>query len=118
MFKFLNSDFFSVYINPTLVFFLAGLCEIGGGYLIWLWIRENKSIFIGILGFIILGFYGVVATYQPTNFARTYATYGGIFIVMSLAWAWKFDQFVPNRFDIIGASIALIGVMIIFFAPR
>ncbi|WP_187148054.1 YnfA family protein [Leptospira biflexa] len=118
MLKLLNSELFLIYLKPTLIFILAGLCEIGGGYLVWLWIRENKSIGIGLLGFIILGFYGLVATWQPANFARTYATYGGTFIVMSLAWAWKFDDFIPNKFDLIGSAIALIGVMIIFFAPR
>jgi len=118
MFKLLDSGFYILYLKPILIFILAGLCEIGGGFLVWLWIRENKSIIFGIFGFVILGLYGLIATWQPANFARTYATYGGIFIVMSLLWAWKFDNFVPNKFDLIGSGIALIGVMIIFFAPR
>jgi small multidrug resistance family-3 protein len=62
--------------------------------------------------------YGVVATLQPANFGRVYATYGGVFIVMSLLWAWKVDQFVPDRYDMIGALVALVGVAIIFYAPR
>ncbi len=95
-------------IKTASIFILAGFCEIGGGYLIW----------VGILGFIILGLYGIVATFQPANFARTYATYGGVFIVMSLLWAWKFDNYFPDKFDLIGASIALIGVSIIYYSPR
>jgi small multidrug resistance family-3 protein len=105
-------------IKTASIFILAGFCEIGGGYLVWLWLKEGKSIWLGILGFIILGFYGIVATFQPANFARTYATYGGIFIVMSLLWAWKFDNYLPDKFDLIGASIALIGVAIIYYSPR
>ncbi|WPV64540.1 YnfA family protein [Chitinophaga sp. LS1] len=100
------------------IFLLAGICEIGGGYLIWRWIREGKPLWYGIAGGIILVLYGMVATLQTANFARTYATYGGIFIVLSLLWAWKIDGFRPDRYDIIGAIIALIGVCIIFYAPR
>ena len=62
--------------------------------------------------------YGIVATLQPYNFGRTYATYGGVFIVMALFWAWKFDNFKPDKYDITGAIIALIGVFIIIYSPR
>lgn len=105
-------------IKSILIFLLAGLCEIGGGYLVWLWLREGKPFWYGIVGAVVLALYGVVATLQPANFARTYATYGGIFIVLSLLWAYKVDNFHPDKYDIIGASIALIGVCIIFYAPR
>lgn len=101
-----------------IIFIIAGLCEIGGGYLVWLWLREGKSNWYGLAGSIILILYGVVATWQTANFAKTYATYGGIFIVMSLLWAWKFDNYVPSRYEIIGALVALVGVLIIYYAPR
>jgi small multidrug resistance family-3 protein len=105
-------------VRSLLVFVIAGICEIGGGYLVWLWIKESKPLYYGIIGLIILGLYGIVATWQPSNFGRVYATYGGIFIVMSLLWAWWIDGFKPDRYDIIGAVIALTGVMIIMYAPR
>lgn len=105
-------------VKSVLIFVLAGLCEIGGGYLVWLWLRQGKPFWYGIAGAIILILYGIVATFQSATFARTYATYGGFFIVMSLLWAYKFDNFWPDKYDIIGASIALIGVCIIFYAPR
>jgi small multidrug resistance family-3 protein len=101
-----------------LIFLLAGAFEIGGGYLVWLWIREGKPFWYGILGGIALALYGVVATWQTAVFARAYATYGGVFIVLSLLWAWKADNFKPDRYDLIGALIALAGVCIIFYAPR
>ena len=107
-----------VIAKSILVFILAGLCEIGGGYLIWLWLKGGKPFWYGLLGGLILAFYGVVATLQPSNFARAYATYGGIFIVMSLLWAYKLDNYSPDKYDIIGALIALLGVCIIFYAPR
>ena len=105
-------------IRSLAIFILAGLCEIGGGYLIWLWLKESKPLYFGILGAIILIAYGIVATWQTANFGRVYATYGGVFIVMALLWAWKVDGFKPDKFDIIGATIALIGVCIIIYAPR
>lgn len=105
-------------VQSTLVFLLAALCEIGGAYLIWLWLKQDKPVWYGIIGGIILAFYGVVATLQTENFARVYATYGGFFIVMSLLWAYKMENYVPDKYDILGAGIALVGVCIIYYAPR
>ena len=78
----------------------------------------GKSLYYGILGFVILALYGVVATLQTSNFARAYATYGGVFIVMALLFAWKVDNFKPDKYDFIGAIIAIVGVSIIMYAPR
>ena len=71
-----------------------------------------------ILGAVILVLYGVIPTLQPANFGRVYAAYGGIFIVMALLWGWQIDKVTPDRLDLIGASIALIGVFIIMYWPR
>jgi len=100
------------------LFVLAGLCEIGGGYLIWLWFKEDRSLWYGIGGAVLLALYGVVATYQTASFGRVYATYGGIFIILSLLWAWRVDNFKPDRYDIIGALICIAGVLIMFYTPR
>jgi len=99
-------------------FILAGLLEIGGGYLVWLWLREDKAIWLGLMGAIILALYGVIPTLQPANFGRVYAAYGGIFIVLSILWGWKIDHVIPDRFDLIGGFIALIGVLVIMYWPR
>ncbi|SRR6266545_2316283 len=99
-------------------FILAGLFEIGGGYLIWLWLREGKTIWYGVLGAIILILYGIVPTFQPANFGRVYAAYGGIFIVLSILWGWGIDRKAPDRFDLLGGLIALIGVLVIMYWPR
>lgn len=104
--------------KSILIFILAGLCEIGGGYLVWLTLREEKPWWVGVLGGIILIGYGVVATWQPANFGRVYAAYGGIFIVMAIIWGWKVDGIIPDRYDLIGGAIALIGMLIIMYAPR
>lgn len=105
-------------IKSLSIFILAGVCEIGGGYLIWLWLKADKPWWYGLLGAVILTLYGVVATWQTANFGRVYAAYGGIFIMLALLWSWKIDEFKPDKFDVIGAVIALIGVGIIMYMPR
>lgn len=103
----------------TLILFLiAGLCEIGGGYLVWLWLRDGMSWILGALGGFVLFLYGIVPTFQRSHFHRIYAAYGGIFIVMSLLWAWIFEGIAPDTFDIAGASITIAGVAIIYYMPR
>lgn len=101
-----------------MLFILAGIFEIGGGYLFWLWIRENREISFALVGAIVLFIYGIIPTFQPSHFHRIYATYGGIFVVMSLIWGWVFDGTAPDVYDIIGSLIILVGVTIIYYWPR
>jgi small multidrug resistance family-3 protein len=80
-------------IKAIVLFILAGLAEIGGGYLIWLWLREGKPIYCGIFGGITLALYGVIATFQSfPSFGRVYAAYGGVFIVLSILWGWGIEK--------------------------
>jgi small multidrug resistance family-3 protein len=71
-----------------MLFFAAAIAEIGGGYLIWSWIRKKKTIILGLVGGLILFVYGILQTLQPSNFGRVYAAYGGIFVVFSVIWAF------------------------------
>ncbi len=104
--------------KTILIFILAGIFEIGGGYLMWLSLREDKPLWYGVLGGAVLVLYGMVVTLQTANFAKVYATYGGFFIVMSLLWAFVFEKYIPTKYDIIGAVVALVGVCIIYYSPR
>lgn len=106
-------------LYATVLFIVAGLAEIGGGYLIWLSIREGKPLYWGIFGGMMLALYGLIATFQsfPT-FGRVYAAYGGVFIVLSVLWGWGVDRKTPDIYDWAGACICLVGVSIILFAPR
>jgi len=99
-------------------FVAAGVCEIGGGYLIWLCLREAKGIWFAMAGAIVLFLFGMILTLQPANFGRVYAAYGGVFIALSILWGWKIDKIAPDRFDLIGGVVTLIGVAIIMYAPR
>lgn len=104
--------------RSIILFLIAGLCEIGGGYLIWLWLRNGRSAWYGLAGAATLIAYGVLPTFQNANFGRVYAAYGGVFVVLSLVWGWKIDGFVPDRYDVIGGAIALVGVTVIMYWPR
>jgi small multidrug resistance family-3 protein len=106
-------------INAIILFILAGLAEIGGGYLVWLWIREGKHYLYGVIGSMILVLYGLIPTLQnfPT-FGRVYAAYGGVFIILSVLWGWWVDKKTPDIYDWIGAGICLIGVSIMLWGPR
>jgi len=110
----------SAIIRSLLLFALAGLSEIGGGYLVWLWLREGRAIWFGVVGGLILFLYGVLPTFQAPEaaFGRVYAAYGGVFVVLSLAWGWWIDGVRPDRWDLLGGAIALVGVTIILYAPR
>ena len=101
-----------------LLFFVAALFEIGGGYLVWLWLREKKSWTYGAMGAVVLFLYGIVPTLQDAHFGRVYAAYGGIFIVSSLIWGFYVDKKRPDKYEIIGALIALVGVFVMFYIPR
>jgi len=105
-------------VKSTFYFVLAGLCEIGGGYLVWLWLREGKPAWYALVGAVVLVLYGIIPTFQPAHFGRVYAAYGGVFIVLSILWGWQIDKIEPDRFDIIGGFVALLGVAIIMYWPR
>ena len=107
-------------VTRSLVLFaLAAVAEIGGAWLVWQGVREHRGwLWIGA-GVIALGLYGFVATLQPdANFGRILAAYGGVFVAGSLAWGMAVDGFRPDRWDLIGAGICLLGVITIMYAPR
>ncbi|MBM0742895.1 YnfA family protein [Phormidium sp. CLA17] len=105
-------------IQSLMLFILAGLCEISGGYLVWLWLRDGKSLWFAAMGIILLGLYAVLPTLQAANFGRVYAAYGGVFVVLAILWGWMVDRIIPDKFDVLGGGIALIGVFIIMYVPR
>jgi small multidrug resistance family-3 protein len=101
------------------LFLLAAVAEIGGAWLVWQGVREQRGVaWIGA-GIIALGLYGFVATLQSDpHFGRILAAYGGVFVAGSLAWGMALDGFRPDRYDILGAIVCLVGVAVIMYAPR
>jgi small multidrug resistance family-3 protein len=105
--------------RSIMLFVLAAVAEIGGAWLVWQGVREHRGLFWVGAGIIALGLYGLVATFQPDpHFGRILAAYGGVFVAGSLAWGVVLDGFRPDRFDLIGAGICLVGVAVIMYVPR
>lgn len=106
-------------VKSLLLFAVAALCEIGGAWLVWQAVREQRGWLWAGAGVIALGVYGFVATLQPdADFGCILAAYGGVFVAGSLLWAVVVDRFRPDRYDLIGALVCLIGVAVIMYAPR
>jgi len=100
------------------LFFFAALLEIGGGYLVWKWLKDHKTKIFGLIGALILFSYGIIMTLQPADFGKVYATYGGIFVISSIIWGYWIDKKKPDRFEIIGSAVVLVGVAVMFYFPR
>ncbi|HLU43869.1 MAG TPA: YnfA family protein [Natronosporangium sp.] len=106
-------------LRSIMLFLMAAVAEIGGAWLVWQGLREHRGLLWVGAGVIALGLYGVVATLQPDpHFGRILAAYGGVFVAGSLAWGMAIDGFRPDRWDLIGAGLCLLGVAVIMYAPR
>jgi small multidrug resistance family-3 protein len=106
-------------LRSIALFVLAAVAEIGGAWLVWQGVREQRGLLWMGAGVVALGIYGFVATLQPdADFGRILAAYGGVFVAGSLAWAMVVDGFRPDRFDVVGAAICLLGVGVIMYGPR
>src|SRR5688572_6746992 len=106
-------------VRSIVLFAIAAVAEIGGAWLVWQGVREHRGVaFVGA-GIVALAAYGFVATMQDdANFGRVLAAYGGIFVAGSLTWGVVVDGFRPDRWDLTGAALCLVGVSVIMFAPR
>jgi small multidrug resistance family-3 protein len=106
-------------LRSIALFIAAAVAEIGGAYLVWQGVREKRGLAFIAAGVMALALYGFVATFQPSpHFGRILAAYGGVFVAGSLLWGVAFDGLRPDRYDIVGALICLVGVAIIMYAPR
>ena len=105
--------------RSILLFVLAAIAEIGGAWLVWQGMREHRGLLLVLLGALALTAYGFVATFQPSpHFGRILAAYGGVFVAGSLTWGVVFDGFRPDRYDLLGATLCVVGVAVIMYAPR
>lgn len=101
------------------IFALTALCEIAGCFAFWAWLRIGKSALWLIPGTLSLVAFAWLLTFVESDAAgRTYAAYGGVYIVASLLWLWAVEGARPDRWDALGAAICLIGAAIIRFGPR
>jgi len=102
---------------PTYI--LAAFAEIGGCFAFWAWLRLDRSPLWLVPGMVCLAVFAIALTRIETGFAgRAYAAYGGIYILASLIWMWIVEGSLPDRWDALGATICIVGALIIVFAPR
>lgn len=102
-----------------LIYLAAALAEIAGCFAFWAWLRLDKSPLWLVPGGLSLAIFAYLLTLVDADQAgRAYAAYGGIYILSSLAWMWLAEGSRPDRWDMIGASICVLGAVIIFFGPR
>jgi small multidrug resistance family-3 protein len=106
-------------MRASALFLVAGLLEIGGGYLVWLWMRRGFHLTVAIAGFLALATYGLVPALQAKEnpFGRIYAAYGAVFIAMSVMWGWAIDRRPPDLRDWLGSGICLAGALVMMW-PR
>ena len=106
-------------IFTALIFTTSAVMEIFGAYTFWIWLREGHTKWLLIPGIISLIAFALLLTRIDTAFAgRAFAAYGGFYIVMSLIWLWLIEAKQPDRWDLLGGSICLIGAAVIIFSPR
>ena len=106
-------------VQSLALFAVAAVAEIGGAWLVWQGIRDDRGWAFVAAGVVGLGLYGVVATFQPeAEFGRIFAAYGGVFIVGSILWGMVFEGFRPDAWDLAGGALCLVGMAVIMFAPR
>lgn len=100
------------------LFVLTAVAEIVGCYLPYLWLKEGKSAWLLVPAALSLALFAWLLALHPTAAGRTYAAYGGVYIAVAITWLWLVDGIRPTVWDIVGSTVALIGMAIIMLAPR
>lgn len=100
------------------LFFITAIAEILGCYLPYLWLKEDKSAWLLLPAACFLALFAWLLSLHPTAAGRVYAAYGGIYIFVAILWLWVVDGIRPTLWDVVGVSVALLGMAIIMFAPR
>ena len=106
-------------MTSLVAFFAAALFEIAGCFSFWAWMREERSAWVLLPGVVSLVLFAMCLTRVDAAYAgRAYAAYGGIYIASSLVWLRGVEGVVPDRWDVLGAGIALLGALVIMVGPR
>jgi small multidrug resistance family-3 protein len=102
-----------------LIYIAAAVAEIGGCFAFWAWLRLGRSVYWVVPGVVSLTVFALLLTRIESIFAgRTFAAYGGVYIAASVLWLWAVEGQRPDRWDVAGSIISLIGAGIILLGPR
>ncbi|WP_432470369.1 YnfA family protein [Amphritea sp. HPY] len=105
-------------LKTIALFTVTAIAEIVGCYLPYLWLKQDKSIWLLIPAAISLALFAWLLSLHPTSAGRVYAAYGGVYVFVAILWLWKVDGITPTTWDIVGSFVAVTGMAIIMFAPR
>jgi len=105
-------------LKTIALFLVTAVAEIVGCYLPYLWLKQDKSIWLLIPAAISLSLFAWLLTLHPTAAGRVYAAYGGVYIFTAILWLWLVDGIKPTTWDILGSLVALTGMAIIIFSPK
>lgn len=106
-------------LSTLAIYALAALAEIAGCFAVWAWWRLGASPLWLVPGIISLAIFALALTLAPSDFAgRAYAAYGGVYVAASLVWLWAVEGVRPDRWDLVGGIVVLVGASMILFAPR
>lgn len=106
------------YLSIIALFSITAICEILGCYSIYAWLRLGKTAWLILVALVFLGLFAWLLTFHPSHTGRVYASYGGVYVAVSVLWLWLFEKQTPDAWDLIGSGIALIGMAIIAFGPH
>ena len=105
-------------LKTLALFLVTAVAEIVGCYLPWLWLKQDKSIWLLVPAALSLALFAWLLSLHPTAAGRTYAAYGGVYIFVAILWLWSVDGIRPTTWDLVGSAVAMLGMAIIMFAPR
>ncbi|OJY28855.1 MAG: hypothetical protein BGP11_01940 [Rhodobacterales bacterium 65-51] len=106
-------------LSTLVIYAVAALAEIAGCFAVWAWWRLGASPLWLVPGIVALAIFAWALTLAPSDFAgRAYAAYGGVYVAASLVWLWAVEGARPDRWDVVGGVVVLIGASLILFAPR
>jgi small multidrug resistance family-3 protein len=105
-------------LKTVALFLVTAIAEIVGCYLPYLWLREDKSVWLLVPAALSLALFAWLLSLHPTAAGRVYAAYGGVYVFVAILWLWSVDGVKPTAWDIVGSVVAMLGMAIIMFAPR
>jgi small multidrug resistance family-3 protein len=105
-------------VRTFALFVITAIAEILGCYLPYLWLKKNGSAWLLVPAAVSLALFAWLLSLHPAAAGRVYAAYGGVYIGVAITWLWLVEGLRPTRWDLLGAGVAVLGMVIIILGPR